>query len=225
MRQNFCGAREKKIVRFTRRISPAFSVSFPASSTLHLPLWAAARVCRKIGRLPGAAQLVGTSAGLSIPERKPVHYTDLTDKNPEFYKRKDGFMTLTDKLSRRRTKGIWGNSRQPSSRRTRRRLPPTNGTLIDDKRPGFPAPDSRNDLVHSPQWEGGIRGYFFVSVLMDTSRAGHCTGCWAAEEANDGRRGDGHRLRKKDMIRLCGHGPDARSYDPRTAFPSAYLWT
>ena len=45
----------------------------------------------KLGGCPGAAQLVGTSAGLSIPKRKPVHYTDLTDKNPEFYKRKDGF--------------------------------------------------------------------------------------------------------------------------------------
>lgn len=86
----FCGAREKRLCD-SHAAFPAFSVSFSASSTLHLPLWAAARVCRKIGQLPGAAQLVGTSAGLSIPERKPVHYTDLTDKNPEFYKRKDGF--------------------------------------------------------------------------------------------------------------------------------------
>ena len=45
----------------------------------------------KLVSCPSAAQLVGTSAGLSIPKRKPVHDTDLTDKNPEFYKRKDGF--------------------------------------------------------------------------------------------------------------------------------------
>lgn len=61
----FCGAREKRLCD-SHAAFPAFSVSFPASSTLHLPLWAAARVCRKIGQLPGRCPV-------SRHERRFVH--------------------------------------------------------------------------------------------------------------------------------------------------------
>lgn len=61
----FCGAREKRLCD-SHAAFPAFSVSFPASATLHLPLWAAARVCRKIGQLPGRCPV-------SRHERRFVH--------------------------------------------------------------------------------------------------------------------------------------------------------